>query len=60
SYPVVCFRFQNIMKLFVLNIEITITKTTIMKIVRGSERQKNGLPIGKPLAKCACFMPDAV
>ncbi|EGE3777389.1 hypothetical protein DLW34_10510 [Escherichia coli] len=54
SYPVVCFRFQNIMKLFVFKCRDNDHKNDNMKIVRGVKGKKNGLP-GEAVKKCACF-----
>ncbi|WP_212741057.1 hypothetical protein, partial [Escherichia coli] len=40
SYPVVCFRFQNIMKLFVFKYRDNDHKNDNMKIVRGVKGKK--------------------
>ncbi|ESD45712.1 hypothetical protein HMPREF1604_00302 [Escherichia coli 908519] len=53
SHPVICFRFQNIMKLFVFKCRDNDHKNDNVKINQ-NDRQKNGLP-GEAVTKCACF-----
>ncbi|MBL1185851.1 hypothetical protein B7482_15875 [Escherichia coli] len=54
SYPVVCFRFQNIMELFVFKCRDNDHKNDNMKTIRGVKGKKNGLP-GEAATKCAWF-----
>ncbi|EGD7229902.1 hypothetical protein DQK93_20195 [Escherichia coli] len=54
SHPVVYFRFQNIMKLFVFKCRDNDHKNDNIKIIRGMKGKKNGLP-GEAVTKYAWF-----
>ncbi|TGB60719.1 hypothetical protein CRT22_03520 [Escherichia sp. E5028] len=54
SYPVVCFRFQNIMKLFVFKCRDNDHKNDNMKTNTGMKAKKRP-PDREAVTKCACF-----